>query len=74
MVGSIIGGAPGLQQQFQNLGFDLDAAISSYNATKSQGALIGALKIQTKMMDLLLAANNLQTSQTLSRSMVIQRL
>lgn len=74
MVGSIGGAAPGLQQQFRNLEFELNAAISSYNATRSQSVLLGALKTQTKMMDLLLAANNLQTPQSLQRSILVQML
>jgi hypothetical protein len=69
MTGSII---PAHQQQFRRFNSDLSAAIDSYSTTRSQAALLAALKIQTKMMDLLLASNNLQTAQTLHRSSVIQ--
>jgi hypothetical protein len=72
MIGSLIAGLQ--QQQFRNLEFDLNAAISSYGATRSQEALLGALKTQTRMMDLLLAANNLQTPQSLHLSILIQSL
>ena len=71
MIGGI---APALQQQFRNLEFQLNAAIDSYHAAKSQDALLRALKAQGQMLDLLLAANNLQTSQSLHRSLVIQNL